>query len=319
MNKNRIAILLAIILSLLVLTPVFAQGQQPPFPPLPLQHEYSSDTLHWLSPAQAQEINRVAGKLDSDGLAVIFVVTLDDCGPDSAQYKTDLFRAWKIGHAASNDGLLILVCWYGGDKSRRNLAQETGTGLESTVTDIQTSRMAQQYFVPAFQGDPDPVASGRAGQALVDLVNAYDALLRGKSFPTGQPAPSPAGSEPLPVASQGTAIAFLVIMAAIVLFIIEFFVRAFIKNVDLKNTRTRVLILIVALYLIGTYVLAYYNFLGAMIAGGILIVISSFAFYRKFGVRDRNRRRSRSSFHDDSRRSSGGGGTSEGGGSTTKF
>jgi uncharacterized membrane protein YgcG len=322
MNKNRFAVILAFVMSLAVLAPAYAQAQNPPFPPLPLPHEFTSDTLHWLGPSQAQEINSIAGKLDSDGLSVIFVVTQNDCGPDSAQYKTDLFRTWRIGHYATNDGLLIMVCWYGGDKSRRGLAQETGTGLEATITDIQSSQIAKRYFVPAFQGNTDAVASGRAGLALVDMVKAYDALLRGKSMPVSQ-MPTAAGnnapvSQP-PAPASASVIAFLGFIGACVLvilgFVVKYSIKA-IKKVDFKSRRTRIVVIISGLYVIGTYVLFNYNFDWGLIAVFVPVLILMI-----YAILKSNYRRGRwdNNSRDDSTRSDGGGGTSEGGGSVTKF
>ena len=167
-----------IVMSLLVLSlqrsTVLAQGVEPPIPSPPTGGNVVLDTLDWLDTAQEAEINSVNTKLDGAGIAQIAVVTLDDCGDDKQKFRNDLFRTWGIGHADDNDGLLILVCWYGGDPARRSLEQETGYGLEGTLPDILTGRVVDQKFIPAFQAD-------RPGDGLVAMVQEYDRILRADS------------------------------------------------------------------------------------------------------------------------------------------
>ena len=150
---------------------VLAQGIEPPIPPPPTGGNVVLDTLAWLTPSQESEINSINRKLDEEGIAQIAVVTLDDCGDDQQKFRNDLFRTWGIGHANDNDGLLILVCWYGGDPARRSLEQETGYGLEGTLPDILTGRVVDELFIPAFQ-------DGRPGDGLVAMVREYDGILR---------------------------------------------------------------------------------------------------------------------------------------------
>src|SRR6185503_8809568 len=149
---------------------VLAQGIEPPIPPPPTGGNVVLDRLDWLTSSQESEINSINRKLDEEGIAQIAVVTLDDCGDDQQKFRNDLFRTWGIGHANDNDGLLILVCWYGGDPARRSLEQETGYGLEGTLPDILTGRVVDQKFIPAFQAD-------RTGDGLVAMVQEYDRIL----------------------------------------------------------------------------------------------------------------------------------------------
>jgi len=161
------------ILLLIFLVPSFALAQEesPPIPPIPTGGNVILDTLDWLTSSQEAEINTINRKLDEDGIAQIAVVTLDDCGEDKQKFRNKLFRTWGIGHADDNDGLLILICWYGGDKTRRSVEQETGYGLEGTLPDVLTSRVVDQEFIPAFQ-------SNFPGDGLVAMVRRYDEILR---------------------------------------------------------------------------------------------------------------------------------------------
>ena len=169
---NRLQSVIGILLLLfLVPSHVLAQGEVPPIPPVPKGGNVVLDTLDWLTPSQESEINTINQKLDQEGIAQIAVVTLNDCGEDKQKFRNELFRVWGIGHADDNDGLLILVCWYGGDQSRRSLEQETGYGLEATLPDVLTGRVVDQEFIPAFQ-------SNRSGDGLVAMVKRYNSILR---------------------------------------------------------------------------------------------------------------------------------------------
>lgn len=179
---KRVALVSCLLIAFLLPFGVFAQGQDPPIPASPPAGSYVLDNLGWLSSSQEQQIDLTVAKLDSENLAEIAVVTIDNCGDDKQKFRNDLFREWGIGHKERNDGLLIMVCWYGGDKSLRSLEQEVGYGLEGDIPDLLTSKVAQEYFVPAFKtGAPDSevISSGKAGDALVAVVNVYDGIVRG--------------------------------------------------------------------------------------------------------------------------------------------
>ena len=189
-----------IVMSLLVLSlqrsSVLAQDIEPPIPPPPTGGNVVLDEIDWLTASQEAEINSINRNLDEEGIAQLAVVTLDDCGDDKQKFRNDLFRTWGIGHVNDNDGLLILVCWYGGDPARRSLEQETGYGLEGTLPDILTSRMVDQKFIPAFQAD-------RPGDGLVAMVREYDRILRDEPQNPNVPGSSPVN---LPLAWLITAI-----------------------------------------------------------------------------------------------------------------
>lgn len=168
--KRRIAFLTGILL-VLGIFPAKAQGEQPPIPSTPSSGNYVSDELDWLTPEQENSINSVIHSLDRDGVAEIAVVTLDDCGSDTEAFRKSLFDGWGIGHADDNDGLLILVCWYGGDTARRSVEQLYGPGLNGILTSAKTDQVAEKNFVPAFH-------AGKPGDGLVAMIRSYNVMLR---------------------------------------------------------------------------------------------------------------------------------------------
>ena len=82
---KKVCLLIILIALLAIPTAVFAAE----IPNAPPSGQYVLDTLDWLTPTQEQDINALVSELDTHELAQIAVVTLNDCGPDSQQYRND--------------------------------------------------------------------------------------------------------------------------------------------------------------------------------------------------------------------------------------
>ena len=174
---NRKIFILIELATILLATPVHAQSGAPSIPSPPSSNNYVLDTLNWLSEAQEQEINKIARQLDLEGKAQIYVATLDNCGNDKTQYRREIFNTWKIGAQKSNGGLLLLVCWYGGDTSRRSVEVKTDEKMQRIIPDALTATTAENKFVSAFQ-------ENQPGRGLVDMVMVFDNTIRRKK-PSG--------------------------------------------------------------------------------------------------------------------------------------
>jgi len=164
-----------IVLALVIPTMIVSAQGIPPVPQVPADGNYVVDELNWLTSEQKTQINQIVSKLDSDGIAEIGVLTKDDCGDDVTRYRYEVFNTWGIGHANKNNGLLIAVCWYGGDENKRSVAQEVGYGLEGTLPDTLTNKVAKEVFRSFF-------AANQPGQGLVAMVQVYDSVLRGGNY-----------------------------------------------------------------------------------------------------------------------------------------
>lgn len=162
-----------LLLALISILSIAAGSAEPVVPPTPVNGNVVVDQLGWLKPDQVEQINRLNAALDQEGFAQIAVMTTDDCGSDKVQFRNKVFNTWGIGHRNKNDGLLIMVCWYGGDKNRRSVEQETGYGMEQYLPDVLTDRVAREVFRPYF-------AANRPGDGLFQMVVAYDKIIRNK-------------------------------------------------------------------------------------------------------------------------------------------
>jgi uncharacterized protein len=93
----------------------------------------------------------------------IVVATIDTLGGEVLEdFANRLFRAWGLGQAGEDNGILLLVVH--GDRKMRI---EVGYGLEGTLTDLHSKLIIENTMVPAFrQGD----FSGGISRAVDDIV-----------------------------------------------------------------------------------------------------------------------------------------------------
>jgi uncharacterized protein len=77
-------------------------------------------------------------------LVVATVATLDD--QDIETYANQLFRSWKLGEKAKNNGVLLLVA-----PNQRRVRIEVGYGLEGTLTDALSKVIITNAITPRFK------------------------------------------------------------------------------------------------------------------------------------------------------------------------
>jgi uncharacterized protein len=77
-------------------------------------------------------------------LVVATVFSLD--GEEIEPYANELFRAWKLGEKAKNNGVLLLVA-----PKERRVRIEVGYGLEGTLTDALSKVIITNAIAPRFK------------------------------------------------------------------------------------------------------------------------------------------------------------------------
>lgn len=127
-----------------------------------------SDFANVLGMQERVEIQRIAEKLWQSNGVELAVVTVEDTSPlDTDTYTFRLFRAWGIGEAKADNGLLVLL-----NMGEREIRIEVGTGLEGYVNDAKAGRILDAAL-------PD-LQAGRFGQGLVvisqELAEAVQAV-----------------------------------------------------------------------------------------------------------------------------------------------
>ena len=91
------------------------------------------------------------------------MATIDSLDGEAIEpYANRLFRAWGLGQAGEDNGILLLVA-----KTDRKMRIEVGYGLEGTLTDLHSKLIIENTMVPAFRaGD----FSGGISAAVDDII-----------------------------------------------------------------------------------------------------------------------------------------------------
>ena len=128
------------------------------------------DRADLLAPAtEAALTDRLAAHEDSTGNQVA-VLTVPDLGGEAIEpYATRVFRAWGLGEADRDNGVLLVVA-----RDDRAVRVEVGYGLEPVLTDALADAVVRHEIVPRFR-DGDFDGGVLAGVEGVLAVIAGDA------------------------------------------------------------------------------------------------------------------------------------------------
>ncbi len=139
------------------------------------------DNADLMDPADEAALTRKLEDFEKKGSDQIVVATVTSLNGEAIEpYANRLFRAWGLGQAGENNGILLLVA-----KNDRKMRIEVGYGLEGTLTDLHSNLIIQETMVPAFRaGD----FSGGISRAVDDIImvlegNAEELEARGKRNP----------------------------------------------------------------------------------------------------------------------------------------
>jgi uncharacterized protein len=85
---------------------------------------------------------------DKSGIQLVVATVKSLQGGDIETYANELFRAWKLGEAKKNNGVLLLVA-----PTERKARIEVGYGLEGTLTDALSQVIIASAIVPRFKAN----------------------------------------------------------------------------------------------------------------------------------------------------------------------
>jgi uncharacterized protein len=97
-----------------------------------------------------QQITDLAAKIKSGRaekdyqLGILLISTLE--GRDIESYSIDVARAWGIGDADKDNGVLLIIA-----KDDRKLRLEVGNGLEGDITDLESGHIIRDVIAPKFK------------------------------------------------------------------------------------------------------------------------------------------------------------------------
>jgi uncharacterized protein len=200
--KQLLAVLWVALLALA--TPAAAQT----FPPLTGR---VVDQAHLLSPAQVADLTSKSEALETQSRRQFVVATVNSLeGYPIEDYAYRLGRAWKIGSAKNNDGVLLLVA-----PNERKVWIATGYGAGGFMTDAMAGVITRENIIPHFKQDPPDYGGG--------IEAGADAIIKQMSLPPDEAQRNVAaaaqsqqrrqhsGGNPLPVIFWAMVIGFVVL------------------------------------------------------------------------------------------------------------
>jgi uncharacterized protein len=156
-----------LLVSCYLLLPPFASAQSFPRPTGRV-----NDFANVIDPAVEAEIDRRLDVLEQQSSSEIAVATVESLdGMSVEEYANRLFKAWGVGQAKQDNGVLVLVA-----PNEREMRIEVGYGLEGVLPDGLAGQIIRDNFTPRFR-DGDYSGGIRDGVARVaDIVEKHQVL-----------------------------------------------------------------------------------------------------------------------------------------------
>jgi len=150
-------------------TPAAAQT----FPPLTGR---VVDQAHLLTPEQVQDLTSKSAALEAQTGRQFVVATVNSLeGYPIDDYAYRLGRAWKIGSAKNNDGVVLVVA-----PNERKVWIATGYGAGVYMTDAMSGLITREDILPHFKQNPPDYGGG--------IEAGADAIIKQMSLPADEAA-----------------------------------------------------------------------------------------------------------------------------------
>ena len=135
--------------------------------PVPALSARVTDLTGTLDARQKQTLEAELEALERAKGAQLAVLVVSTTGPeDIAAYGIRVADAWKLGRAASDDGVILIVA-----KDDRRVRIEVGQGLEGAIPDAAAARIIREYIAPRFRAGDWFGGIHDATGALAKLIN----------------------------------------------------------------------------------------------------------------------------------------------------
>ncbi|WP_110931566.1 TPM domain-containing protein [Paenibacillus bouchesdurhonensis] len=162
-RKRTIRSLLGLLILILALFTSREQvGSAEPKIPQSQGDIYVQDFEHLLSAEQARYLLSLGRALEDRTKAQIAVLTVPSLGDESIEeYALQALRAYELGDAKLNNGVLLLVSLGDNQPGNRQVRIEVGYGLEGALPDGKTGRIIDQVTIPY-------IVNQQPGQGIVE-------------------------------------------------------------------------------------------------------------------------------------------------------
>ena len=125
------------------------------------------DQANIMTPESRSEIEGKLKDLEDKSSIQLVVATVKSLqGGDVETYANELFRAWKLGQAQKNNGVLLLIA-----PNEHKVRIEVGYGLEGTLTDALSSVIISSAIVPRFKTGDFSGGIGRGVDGIISVLS----------------------------------------------------------------------------------------------------------------------------------------------------
>jgi uncharacterized protein len=177
----------ALLAVLLVGTPALAA---PEFPALT---DRVVDQANILAPAVRADLTAKLAALEAKTSRQLVVVTVTSLqGLEIEDYGYQLGRAWGIGEAKRDTGVLLLVA-----PNERRVRIEVGYGLEGILTDALSNVILQEQVLPHFRAGDMAEGVVAGANALIEQLSMPDAEAKARAASAAQTKPDAPAPFPL--------------------------------------------------------------------------------------------------------------------------
>ena len=161
---------------------VNAQSDADLFPVRPEPAVYVNDFSNWLTSAENNLLEQQLRAMNDTTSTQIIVIIKPDIGDfDRSSYAIEIGNRWGVGQKDKNNGIVMLIVTAG---SQRGVFISTGYGLEGTLTDVVSARIARDEMVPYFKEGRNYEGISRGIDAVSAAVHGeYDADSSGEGGP----------------------------------------------------------------------------------------------------------------------------------------
>lgn len=129
--------------------------------------KYVNDFANVLTSVEVQGLREIFYSVDQSTTAEVVFVSDEECTSrgGASQYAIDLGKAWKVGKADKNNGLLILYC-----KAENKIFAATGYGLEGILPDSKIGRLLDENYVPSRDAGNVSIGIIQFSKAVVQVI-----------------------------------------------------------------------------------------------------------------------------------------------------
>ncbi|BCH21823.1 membrane protein [Mesorhizobium sp. L-8-10] len=135
------------------------------------------DDAGLIDAATSEALTRKLADFETKSSDQIVVATVPTTGGEAIEpYANRLFRAWKLGQAGEDNGILLLVA-----RDDRKMRIEVGYGLEGTLTDLHSKLIIENTMVPAFRAGDFPGGISGAVDDIIMVLEGNGAELQARA------------------------------------------------------------------------------------------------------------------------------------------